>query len=123
MCFYDQIQFKCGDRKWATFRHQCPKEYRAGETCGMRLVNQVYNDFSQNCRLCEKIHTKVRSLKKEEEKINRWKNEKANRKASIEKSEDAIDQLNREIYALEVELNAKRSHIGRRITVQFEGMC
>ena len=123
MCFYDQIRFKCGDRKWTTFRQQCPKEYRAGETCGMRLVHQVYDDFSQNCRLCEKIHTKLRSRKKEEDKINRWKNEKANRKASIEKSEAAIDQIDREIYALSVELDAKRNHLGKRSTAPFEALC
>ncbi|KAI9745141.1 MAG: hypothetical protein M1818_001419 [Claussenomyces sp. TS43310] len=103
MCFFDQQVFACGDYKWGQFRQHCAKEYRTGETCGMKLVMQAQH-VRTLCRICEKIEVKLSRLRKEEDKIRRWEKEGANhRKASIEKAEDEIDELNRAIDKLEKE--------------------
>lgn len=103
MCFFDQQVFACGDYKWGQFRQHCAKEYRTGETCGMKLVMQTQH-VRTKCRTCEKIDIKYGRLEKEEEKIRRWEKEGAkHRKASIEKAKDEIEELYRAIEKLEKE--------------------
>jgi predicted ATPase len=65
----------------------------------MRLVMQSYQ-LPENCKICTKIETKVRAIKKEEERIKRWRNE-GNRTHSIEKSQEMILHLEHEIKKLE----------------------
>ena len=67
-----------------------------GETCGMKLVMQT-ETLGQKCRICDKIDTKQRRRAAEKDRINRWKKEGGKFKASIERSEDIVDQLEREI--------------------------
>ena len=110
MCFFDQTLYRCGDYKWKAFRQQCPKENRTGETCGMKLIMTCIEDRSKRCKICDHIATKLRRRQKEIERIKRWKTER-NRKASIEASEDIIDQLNRDIYTLERERLKRRNHL------------
>lgn len=110
MCFFDQTLFKCGDYKWGTFRQHCAREYRTGETCGMKLVMNCSEDRAKSCRICEKITTKLSRRQKEVDRINRWKTEK-NRSASIEASEAIVDQLDREIRALKMERLEKRNRL------------
>ncbi|KAL2075906.1 hypothetical protein VTL71DRAFT_849, partial [Oculimacula yallundae] len=43
MCFYDSITRDCGCTKWHHFRLHCYKEYRIGETCGLKLNNIIRN--------------------------------------------------------------------------------
>jgi hypothetical protein len=112
MCFYDQYRMGCDCYKWGNFRQHCSKEYRTGETCGMRLVMGTY-DNPEKCRLCTKIDTKNRSIRKEEEKIKRWRHE-SGRSASIEKAEDTVYGLKQEIYRLEVERYNKSQQMGTR---------
>lgn len=110
MCFFDQTLYRCGDYKWGTFRQHCAKEYRTGETCGMKLVMNCNEDRSKNCRICDKIVTKLSRRQKEVDRIKRWKSER-NRKASIEASEDIINDLDREIRTLEEERLDRRNRL------------
>jgi hypothetical protein len=109
MCFYDQKRMACGDHKWGHFRQHCSKEYRTGETCGMKLVMQTY-EVQEKCRTCEKLDTKRRAIRKEEDRIKRWKRE-GGRTASIEKAEEDIARLQQEIYYLECERYNKKQQL------------
>ncbi|KAJ5040878.1 uncharacterized protein L3040_005437 [Drepanopeziza brunnea f. sp. 'multigermtubi'] len=72
MCFYDSYVMACNCGKWGHFRQHCSKEYRTGETCGMKLVMNRYSK-PEKCKICTKIDTKQRGIVKEEDKIRRWK--------------------------------------------------
>lgn len=96
MCFFDQHRFACGDWRWGNFRQHCTREYRTGETCGMKLI-MTTNHLPQKCKLCEKIDTKHRRRAAEHEKIVRWKREGGKFSASIDKAADAMKALEKEI--------------------------
>jgi hypothetical protein len=100
MCFYDQYRYECGDWKWGNFKEHCNKEYRMGETCGMKFVNNTYA-LREKCKVCEKIDTKKRRRAAEVDKINRWTREGGKLKASIEKSWSEVRKLDSEIEDLE----------------------
>jgi hypothetical protein len=106
MCFYDQFQMACGDYKWGHFRQHCSKEYRTGETCGMKLAMNTYRKV-EKCKTCTKIDTKVGRVRKEQERIHRWNKEQlqhgSQRQASIEAAEQTIETLEYEISQLEYE--------------------
>jgi hypothetical protein len=99
MCFFDQHRFACGDWKWGHFRQHCNREYRTGETCGMKLIMQTV-PVSNKCKLCEKIETKERRRKAEVERIHRWRREGSKFSASIDRSADMVKSLEREIHDL-----------------------
>jgi len=99
MCFFDQHRFICGDWKWGHFRQHCNREYRIGETCGMKLVMQTL-PVNNKCKLCEKIDTKLRRRQTECERITRWQKEGSKFRASIEKSLEMIAGLDAEIQEL-----------------------
>jgi hypothetical protein len=107
MCFYDQTRFACGDFKWERFAHHCSKEYRTGETCGLKLVSNCYQDNNRSCKLCDKIQAKQRRREAELKRIARWKTEK-NRSASIAASQEIIDDLDDDIYKLQCERAEKQ---------------
>ncbi|KAL3421808.1 hypothetical protein PVAG01_05964 [Phlyctema vagabunda] len=108
MCYYDQYQFECGDYRWGSFRAHCTKEYRTGETCGMKLIMNTYPDPSNGkCKICTKLDTKWGRIRKEEDKIRRWERE-GGRKSSIEKSKDDIFELQRQIQELEAQRSEKQ---------------
>ncbi|CAI6331936.1 unnamed protein product [Periconia digitata] len=111
MCFFDQHRFACGDWKWGHFRQHCAKEYRIGETCGMKLIMQTIA-VGQKCRLCEKIETKMRRRATEMDRIARWQREGHKFKASIEKSIDQVRSLDCEIYDLNCERGRRLQGIG-----------
>ncbi|TVY24701.1 hypothetical protein LHYA1_G006740 [Lachnellula hyalina] len=103
MCFYEQYQMYCGDYKWGHFRQHCSKEYRTGETCGMKLVMNTITKH-EKCKVCSKIDTKKGRLVKEQERIHRWEHEQQrghHRGASIENSQGIIAQLEWEIQDLQ----------------------
>lgn len=94
---------QCGDYKWGHFRQHCSKEYRTGETCGMKLAMNTYRK-PEKCKTCEKIDTKNGRLEKEQKRIDRWVREMQNgisRQASIEASERICETLEYEIRQLE----------------------
>ena len=99
MCFYDQRKFQCGDFKWDNFRQHCNREYRTGETCGTKLVMQTLH-VRGICKHCEKFETKKRRRAAEIERITRWRKDGRKFAASIEKSEDSIQTLEREMRGL-----------------------
>ena len=96
MCFFEQQKFQCGDWKWGLFRQHCNREYRTGETCGMKLIMST-STVNQKCKLCEKLDTKHRRRATEMERITRWKREGSKFGASIERSSDIIKSLEKEI--------------------------
>lgn len=71
MCYFDKYTFSCGDWKWGHFRQHCIREYRVGETCGLKLIMQdvVVN---HECKLCEKGETRERILAKELDRTLGW---------------------------------------------------
>jgi hypothetical protein len=84
MCFFDQIRWSCGFWRWGNFREQCAKEYRTGETCGLKLVFET-DHRKDICGLCEQIAKKQRRLKKMAADIDRWTRD-GNRTATLEKA-------------------------------------
>ena len=74
MCFYDANEMACKCWKWGHFRQHCAKEFRTGETCGMKLVMNRYQ-IAEKCKLCQKIDAKERQIRKEQERIRRWRSE------------------------------------------------
>jgi len=99
----------CNCFKWSHFRQHCSKEYRTGETCGMKLVMQTY-EVKDKCKLCTKIDTKKRMIRKEQDRIKRWRHE-SGRRASIEKAEDEIQRLETEVYYLEQDKQSKMTQL------------
>ncbi|KAK7182003.1 hypothetical protein DPSP01_006235 [Paraphaeosphaeria sporulosa] len=111
MCFYDMHRFACGDWKWGNFRQHCAKEYRMGETCGMKLVNHTIH-VPQKCKICEKVECKQRKRAAEVDRIHRWQREGNKFRASIDKSMDAIANIDVEIRNLNYEMARRRQQIG-----------
>ncbi|PBP20199.1 hypothetical protein BUE80_DR009085 [Diplocarpon rosae] len=99
----------CNCGKWGHFRQHCSKEYRTGETCGMKLVMNSYPK-AEKCKICTKIDTKQRSIRKEEERIARWRRE-PNRAHSIEKAEDTIKDLSQEVGKLVRERESRQKSL------------
>ncbi|KAF3761935.1 hypothetical protein M406DRAFT_324289 [Cryphonectria parasitica EP155] len=97
MCYFEHTRWKCGYWKWGNFRQQCNKEYRTGETCGLKLVYDT-SYRNEDCKLCEQIRKKDRRYRKMEQDVERWRRE-GNRKATIEKTlndmEDIKDAMNK----------------------------
>lgn len=112
MCFYDQKRFACGDWAWGRFATQCTHEYRMGETCGMKLVNET-EYIHADCKLCEKIKTKIRRMNAETERVNRWRREGSKVPATIEKSQETIKHLEGEIQKLQSDRMTKQRAIGK----------
>ena len=77
-----------------------------GETCGIKLVMTTSN-LDQKCRICDKIDTKQRRRAAEKDRINRWRREGGKFKASIERSEEIVYQLERELMDLTNERKAR----------------
>jgi hypothetical protein len=114
MCFYEQYRFICGDWKWGNFREHCNREYRMGETCGMKLVYQTAQQPSK-CKYCEKADTKLRKRQTECDRITRWQREGRN-PASIEKSMEIVKQLDSEIQQIYAEISNRRQALGSQGT-------
>ncbi|KAK3332813.1 hypothetical protein B0T22DRAFT_496092 [Podospora appendiculata] len=91
MCYFEQTRWACGYWKWGNFRQQCNKEYRTGETCGLKLVYDT--SYQQGpCKICEQINKKDRRVRKMAQDIARWQSE-GNRRATIEKTQDDIADI------------------------------
>jgi hypothetical protein len=105
MCYYEQYAMPCGDWKWGNFRAHCSKEYRTGETCGMKLVWESI-PMVESCKYCTKIETKKGKIRKEQDRIKRWRHE-GNRRASISQAEESIETMEREIW----DLNEQRASV------------
>lgn len=67
----------------------------------MRLVMATYMMEEEKCKLCTRLATKWGRVQKEKDRIKRWKKE-SGRKASIEASEEIIQNLEMEMNDLEM---------------------
>ena len=101
MCYYNQKRWECGYWRWTQFSRQCPKEYRTGETCGLKLVMDVDNQKAA-CRLCKDIERKQRRLSKMEKDIARWR-EEGNKPATVERTEGEYGAVQRQMYDLQMQ--------------------
>lgn len=105
MCYFERVDYACGDWKWGNMKQQCQREHRTGETCGAKLSSDEYLARSNSyCKICEDILVKKRRIKKEEENLSRWMREPHRFRASIEKSESERAALMR----LVADLDQKR---------------
>jgi len=95
MCYFDQKRWSCGYWRWSHFRQHCPKEYRKGETCGLKLVHSVF-DEPNKCRLCHDIEKKKRRRDKMYRDIARWERE-GNRASSIERVRREVAAVERQM--------------------------
>jgi hypothetical protein len=95
MCYYDMYRWTCGFWKWGKFRQQCNKEYRTGETCGMKLVFETQHEHDV-CKLCLDIQKKERRVDKMTRDIERWHRE-GNRSATIERTSVEMSQVQGQI--------------------------
>lgn len=98
MCYFEQTLWACGYWKWGNFREQCNKEYRTGETCGLKLVYDTSYQPGQ-CKICDQISKKDRRVRKMSEDILRWQRE-GNRRATIEKTQQDISEIQIQINEL-----------------------
>ena len=78
----------------------------------MPLINNTVN-IQGLCRLCEKIETKIRRRNAEVERLARWRREGSVLKASMERSQNLIKDLDQEIRQLEHDRQLKRMNIGK----------
>ena len=99
MCYFEQTRWNCGYWKWGNFRQQCNKEYRTGETCGLKLVYETHL-IPAHCKICEQVTKKSRRMTKMYDDIYRWQCE-GNRRATIEKTKDDIKDLDGQIRDLQ----------------------
>ncbi|KAH7308500.1 hypothetical protein B0I35DRAFT_442073 [Stachybotrys elegans] len=72
MCYFDQIRWACGYWRWGRHRQHCNKEYRIGETCGLKLVYETRAELDV-CKLCHSIEKKQRRYDKMYRDIQRWR--------------------------------------------------
>lgn len=84
MCYFDQTRWACGFWRWGHFRQQCNKEYRMGETCGLKLVYETRAEMDV-CKLCHDREKKQRRYDKMSRDVQRWQRE-GNRSATIERT-------------------------------------
>lgn len=82
-----------------------------GETCGMKLVFHTTH-LQQKCKICDKVDCKVRKRAAEVDRISRWRREGSKFHASIDKSMEAIANLDNEIRNLNYEMARRRQQIG-----------
>ncbi|KAM7208326.1 hypothetical protein V8F20_001304 [Naviculisporaceae sp. PSN 640] len=99
MCYFEQTKWMCGYWKWGSFRQQCNKEYRTGETCGLKLVYDTKLEPSR-CKICDQVAKKTRRINKMCDDIYRWQRE-GNRRATIEKTQRDIEDIQIQVMELQ----------------------
>ncbi|KAK4634498.1 hypothetical protein CLAFUW4_00051 [Fulvia fulva] len=111
MCYYDNYIFHCRDWKWGNFRQHCNREYRTGETCGMKMIFATHQ-LPDKCPFCEKIEKKIRRRDKAISDYKRWAMEPGKYKASMEKAREDVRVLEGEIQKLQSEKDARYLAVG-----------
>ena len=79
----------------------------------MKLVMSTHS-LPNKCKLCDKIETKTRRRTAEMDRVRRWQREGGKFRASIEKSQDTITILTKEIHNLTSERQMKLQAITSR---------
>ncbi|KAK1675326.1 hypothetical protein BDP55DRAFT_552778 [Colletotrichum godetiae] len=95
MCYFYQTRWVCGYWRWGQFKQQCNKEYRTGETCGLKLVFETITN-EDRCKLCYDMDKKYRRLTKMQGDVARWRQE-GNRKATVERTDLEIQLVQGQI--------------------------
>ena len=108
MCYFDQKVFTCGDWKWGSMRQSCSKARYVGEGCGLKLI-WTSQHTNQNCRICCQIQAKERRIRKLRDRIGHWRCEARRWWASIERAQDDIHDLHRQIREREIRRPAKQN--------------
>ena len=123
MCYFDQTLYQpCGWWRWTRFREQCPKEYRIGETCGLKLVYQTVVRW-EPCKLCIDTDKKRRRLAKMKADIARWEQE-GNRTATIARTKDEAREVKRQIERMEREHEERKMGVNHQVrTEQSLAQC
>lgn len=98
MCFFEQVVWACGYWRWSGFREQCYKEYRIGETCGLKLVYGVKYRKAP-CGICNSMVRKSRMMAKKAADVDRWREQRLH-PATVEKTEIEIATLQRQLSRL-----------------------
>jgi hypothetical protein len=117
VCFYDQYVFKCRDFRWGNFNKHCTKEYRRGETCGTKLINDVLPQ-TKDCTLCEKIERKTRRYEQYNTKLRQLTREGrlTELASTVEKYQDEQRKLRVEIPRLQAERENRAKDIAGAAT-------
>lgn len=108
MCFYEQTIFSCEDYKWGRFRAHCAKEYRTGETCGMRLIYEA-SRVPQKCNTCKRVEVIQRKIAASQDRIYRWNREGIN-PVSADVELTNIAAWKRELAEIELLRSTKARH-------------
>ncbi|KNB13979.1 hypothetical protein FOXG_12615 [Fusarium oxysporum f. sp. lycopersici 4287] len=111
MCYFDQTRWACGYWRWGHFRQQCNKEYRMGETCGLKLVYETRTK-RDNCKLCQDMEKKQRRYDKMYRDVQRWQRE-GNRNATIERTCAEMQEVLGQIYRMREEHDHRLQSLGQ----------
>ncbi|KAJ6786403.1 hypothetical protein PWT90_03373 [Aphanocladium album] len=103
--------WSCGFWRWGHFRQQCNKEYRMGETCGLKLVYDTKRE-TDVCKLCHDTEKKQRRLDKMARDVERWQRE-GNRRATIERTCGEMREVADQIYRMREEHFQRTSSLGQ----------
>ncbi|KAF4121408.1 Conserved hypothetical, protein [Geosmithia morbida] len=91
MCYFEQTRWACGYWRWGHFRQQCNKEYRMGETCGLKLVYETREEPGM-CKLCLEIEKKQRRYDKMFRNVERWQRD-GSLPATVERTCGEMDEV------------------------------
>ncbi|XWW94882.1 hypothetical protein V2A60_002831 [Cordyceps javanica] len=114
MCYFEMTLWSCGYWRWGHFRQQCNKEYRMGETCGLKLVYDTKRE-ADACKLCHDIEKKQRRYDKMARDVERWQRE-GNRRATIERTCGEMREVADQIYRMRDEHYQRTSSLGQVCT-------
>ena len=96
MCYYDNYIYSCRDWKWGNFQQHCNREYRTGETCGMKMIFQQLQ-LPDRCPFCERIEKKTHRRDKAIKDYKRWASEPQKYQASMERARNEVRSLEYDI--------------------------
>ncbi|SCV61179.1 uncharacterized protein FFFS_15748 [Fusarium fujikuroi] len=111
MCYFEQTRWACGYWHWGHFRQQCNKEYRMGETCGLKLVYETRTERDV-CKLCHDTEKKQRRYDKMYRDVQRWQRE-GNRNATIERTWAEMQEALGQIYRMREEHDHRLQSLGQ----------
>ncbi|KAL7785925.1 hypothetical protein V8C37DRAFT_310650 [Trichoderma ceciliae] len=111
MCYFDQTRWNCGYWRWGHFRQQCNKEYRMGETCGLKLVYETKVE-ADVCKLCHDTEKKQRRYDKMYRDVERWQRE-GNRSATIERTCGEMGEVVKQIERMRDEHGHRLQSLGQ----------
>ncbi|EGU72179.1 hypothetical protein FOPG_19447 [Fusarium oxysporum f. sp. conglutinans race 2 54008] len=111
MCYFEQTRWACGYWRWGHFRQQCNKEYRMGETCGLKLVYGTKTE-EDVCKLCHDTEKKQGRYDKMYRDVQRWQRE-GNRNATIERTCAEMQEVLGQIYRMREEHDHRLQSLGQ----------